>query len=226
MGREARGNKPKCVEYPKKPEDAIAFQPASGIAQVELRGTLFGQNVENILHFKFNTAITGTAIEDLANAMTEWVIEKYLGHMPAEYVYRETYVKDLTINFGAEYTSVGAAGLDGENGLALPGGSAWVVKFLTGSQGRSYRGRNYVLCNRDQTSGNFVSLAWATGVAANYAAILAALVEDAPEWTWVVLSRQTNGALRADGIGTPIVAVSYTDLAVDSQRRRLTGRGT
>jgi hypothetical protein len=44
--------------------------------------------------------------------------------------------------------------------------------------------------------------------------------------TWVVVSRFSGGVERVTGVTTPVVQAAYHDLNLDSQRRRLTGRGT
>lgn len=203
----------------------MAFQPAAGIAKAELRGSLFGQQIENVLHFKFNSAITGTAIEALAAALDDWMVSNYIALMPAEYLYRETYVKDLTTAFSSEWTSYVNAGDAGTLDAAMPGNVAWAVKFNTGSSGRSYRGRAYVPCTRANVDDNVVLLSFATNWVAGFAALITALASDAPDWTWVVLSRVTGGVPRPDGVGTPITTIGWSDLNVDSQRRRLNGRG-
>jgi hypothetical protein len=43
---------------------------------------------------------------------------------------------------------------------------------------------------------------------------------------WSVASRFTNNEPRTTGISAPVTAVQATDNIVDSQRRRLPGRGT
>jgi hypothetical protein len=44
-------------------------------------------------------------------------------------------------------------------------------------------------------------------------------------WEMVVVSTVENKAPRASALVQPVTSVLYTDLTVDSQRRRLTGRG-
>jgi hypothetical protein len=49
---------------------------------------------------------------------------------------------------------------------------------------------------------------------------------DIDPWVWVVASRITNGAPRVTGLSQPVTSWLVVDLAVDSQRRRLNGRGS
>jgi hypothetical protein len=45
-------------------------------------------------------------------------------------------------------------------------------------------------------------------------------------WTLVIVSRQHNKVARTTAEVTPILTATVVDYNVDSQRRRLTGRGT
>jgi hypothetical protein len=42
----------------------------------------------------------------------------------------------------------------------------------------------------------------------------------------VIVSRIQDHVVLTTAVATPVVNASYTDLFIDSQRRRLTGRGT
>jgi hypothetical protein len=52
------------------------------------------------------------------------------------------------------------------------------------------------------------------------------IADDLPDAVHVVVSRYHLGAPRVTGIATPVITYLATDNNVDSQRRRLTGRGT
>jgi len=122
-------------------------------------------------------------------------------------------------------TADSAAGTEGTlTSPSVPGNVTWCVKFLTGLTGRSYRGRNYIMgMTEDATVGNQMDAGRAAAFVANYEALLDLV--DATDFTWVVLSRVQNNVPLANAIGAPIINVGYTDLNLDSQRRRLTGRG-
>jgi len=44
-------------------------------------------------------------------------------------------------------------------------------------------------------------------------------------WQLVVVSYYNSGAWRTTAVATPIINFGFADLAIDSQRRRLVGRG-
>lgn len=113
----------------------------------------------------------------------------------------------------------------------MPGNVTMSVSFRTALRGRSFRGRNYVAgLTEDQVAGNiFISTLSASWKAA-YEAIAAAIASTG--WTWVVVSRFSGVDAvtkepipRAAGVTTPVLSVIVVDDFVDSQRRRLAGRG-
>jgi len=136
------------------------------------------------------------------------------------------HAKDLTVAGGAEVdntVSVGVTG--GDPGASMPGNVALAVSFRTGLAGRSNRGRNYIPgVPRPWVAGNTVAGVWAGYLTTAYDSLITELV--ASEFTWVVVSRFTAGAVRALGVTNPIINSLVTDLAVDSMRRRLQGRGS
>jgi len=203
----------------------MAFQPAPGCVAVHLRGTYFGQNIENTLYLKTLDAIVPASLPLIANGVNPWISSNWLGALPLNYMFRELYLRDLTTEDGSEYTSITHQGEPGGNATGLPGGSAFAVKFLTGRTGRSFRGRNFLPVPREQVTGNQVSPALANGIVGAYLDFLSLAGTITGTWEWVVLSRIASGVLRAVAEATPVESVSYSNLDVDSQRRRLSGRG-
>lgn len=121
----------------------------------------------------------------------------------------------LTIGGGEPATSAGPS---------VPSNCALVVTHRTALRGRSYRGRTYVpSIDRASTSGvDFIT------------APVLALISSAFTWLmtpanvgnfiWSVLSKRNANTDRPLGVLTPIVGVTM-DAVLDSQRRRLPGRG-
>ena len=86
------------------------------------------------------------------------------------------------------------------------------------------RGRNYIVgLAEDVVSGNSVTPGFAAAVTAAYTALITAT--GAGPWLWVVVSRYSNGAPRSQGLAQAVNAALLTDTNIDSQRRRLSGRG-
>lgn len=111
------------------------------------------------------------------------------------------------------------------NTPALPANVTWCLKFLTGRAGRSYRGRTYwVGLGEGQVAGDFITQGVATAINGYFGAPWQEVQED-NECDHVVVSRYHNKAPRVIAEVTSVTLVTYTDLRVDTQRRRLVGEG-
>jgi len=112
----------------------------------------------------------------------------------------------------------------GDTSPAMPGNVTWCVSFRTNQRGRSSRGRNYIYgITEAVAAGNFIDTATANTWVGFYELMMSPTF--APDFAWSVLSRYTDGAARTSGLAIPITSVIATDYALDSQRRRLAGRG-
>lgn len=204
----------------------MAFQPVIGTAEVDIRGTLNGQLVENTIFLHVGDAWTAELLASAASIVRDWWFANIMPALPTAYVFREVFVKDLTTAAGLEASDSIGFGIQGTDSRAvLPGNATLAVSFRTGLAGRSFRGRNFVPgMTVGDVEGNTVTTGFAGEMSGGYEALLTALVDS--DFTWVVVSRVTEGAIRATGLTTPVIAVAITDLLVDSMRRRLTGRGS
>lgn len=204
----------------------MAFIPVLNTAMCELRFTLFGQQIENVLYFEHTGSISTLDLQNLATALDLWVANYYLlAGLSQDIAYREVFVTDLTTATSPTASaSVNAGDIGTLTQPSLPGGTCIVASFRTAGRGRSSRGRNYISGLGESTvTGNQVALVITTQFITAYEE----LINNPPtDWQWVVVSRYTGGNPRASGVTEPITSVTFTDLNVDSQRRRLTGRGT
>jgi hypothetical protein len=128
---------------------------------------------------------------------------------------------------GADFPQTATPGTSGSGAVKIPTDSAIAVKRLTASLGRSYRGRLYwplwdgsYLVTADTTGATYMNQ-----VVLALTAFQAEVEGDTLPCEMVLISTETLGAPRPAGVATPIVGWAYTDLRVDSQRRRLLGRG-
>lgn len=203
----------------------MAFQPAPNIVGVEVRCTYLGQNVENTLYFQCLATPTATDVQEIAEQVEGWFVTSVLPELSDQLVYRETYARSLETESAPEFTaneSLGDTGVD--TSAPLPGNVTWTIQFRTGLTGRSYRGRNYIMgLSENQIVGNQLATATAAALVTAYNALLT--VASGFDWSWVVLSRQQDGALLPNAIGAAVNNVGYANLDLDSQRRRLAGRG-
>lgn len=203
----------------------MAFIPTPDAVRCAIRGTLFGQDVINTLWFSIvGGGIDQQLCEDLAAEVAGWWSASMLVELSDDYE-----LQDVTATSQDSETAPSVVHVvGGAPGIGLssePGNVCLTVKFSTANRGRSGRGRNYVSGIPDNhVTGNLVSSTFANNVVGVYD-----LLRTNPLLSgnalWIVCSLYTNGAPRAQGFKQAINAVSVADLNVDSQRRRLTGRG-
>lgn len=204
----------------------MAFIPVPDTAQFNFRGVVNGELVENTLYFKDATAITAVDLANTADSLAAGWSTDICAVLGTQYVFTSCFARDLTVDAGFEHESfVGTGTSGGVAGAALPNNVSWVVKFLTGLAGRSFRGRNYVAgLNAGMVSDQDILGGRADDIVTQYTLFLTS--NKPAGWDWVIASRFHLNAPRVTGITTPVTNVGFTDLVIDSQRRRLPGRGT
>lgn len=141
-------------------------------------------------------------------------------------VFREVYVTDLTTAVSPTVADTSSAGIVGGTSTSsgMPGNVTICTSFRTAGRGRSARGRNYFIgLVESVVTGNAATTTLTTALVEAYEALL---LSPEPGFTWVVLSRFAEGAPRVTALAQTVTSVVLVDSNVDSQRRRLEGRGT
>lgn len=203
----------------------MEFVPTTNCWQVELRGLLHGQEYENVWYFLRSPE--GSAPAAVAPDIYDWVQSTWRQNFAPELIWDELYFTDLTSQVAPTYTYVFDPALAGTaSGVALPGGSAASVSFRTNARGRSARGRNYLggISSSDRT-GNVIAGARLGSILEDLNTLKATLL-GTHLWTWVVLSRISNGAPRVGGLARPVTAFAFPTPNIRSQRRRNGGIGS
>jgi len=180
------------------------------------------QYAENTLYFENSGGWDATSAGDLADALSDWW-ESTLGEQASPTWELSTIrVTDLSsaTGFVVEHfpglTATGAS-------AALPGNVTVAISFRTESRGRSYRGRNYFIgLGEGSVTNDTVNSGIVTALVDAYEALAASVA--ALGAVHVVVSRVSGGVERETGVTTPVTAYRV-DSTVDSQRRRLAGRG-
>lgn len=204
----------------------MAFVPVPETIEVDMRMRLDGQRIENTLYFH---KIGGWATADVPvayNALLVWWNTHYAVPLSNQLTLKEIAITDLSSPTGFAFeiaTPVpNPAGDSGDP--PLPNNVALCVSFRTSFRGRSFRGRNYVpgLTHLSVTN-NTVIPTTVTAIQDAYNELLT--VASSLGANWVVASRYSGGTERPIGIHTNITGATVVDNTIDSQRRRLPGRG-
>lgn len=203
----------------------MPFVPVPDTVEVNLRQRLFGQQVENTMYFLFGAGTPSVSdMNTLAVSVENWFVANVMLYLSQDLTYHETFVTDLSTATSPTGLSIAAQGTAG--GVAqpsLPGNATICASFRSVARGRSSRGRNYLAGLPESiVTGNVVGSASLAGITAGYDVILTTPFAG---WTWVVVSRYTAGAPRVTGVTFDVISAGFVDDLVDSQRRRLTGRG-
>lgn len=210
----------------------MLFIPVPNVGEFKLNMTYFGQEVQNVFHVLDPAGWDISKFETMCNLFRDWWINELSELVSNSVTLRNIGYRDLTE----------ASGLGGEraNGLpsggleespGMPGNVTLSVKWNTGHVGRSYRGRTYHigLCE-SQCVGNTVSPTLLPLLQTAYANLITSVQGTFDEANLVVVSKfsgvDADGKPipRTEGIATRIIDASINP-DLDSQRRRLNGRG-
>jgi len=198
-----------------------------GAVQIRFNQRLDGQMVQNTMYVEeqpFNADYTPSQMDDLAEAAYEWFTNQVYAWCSSELTCVSVETTDLTSQFGPAGSYVPTTpGAGAITQGSVPNNAAIVVSFRTASRGRRARGRNYIagIPLTGIVGVNLVDPSYINGLTAAYQ-VFDQEVSAMTTWIWkhIVVSR-------ADGVGTryPVTSVGFTDNVLDSQRRRLPGRG-
>lgn len=204
----------------------MPFIPANNVVQAELVFNWDGQIVENVLHYQIGGGWTITLMDELGGKLVTWWSTYFKAGSPTNLTLQNIKLIDLTsstapaIDYatGLPLTGTAAAG-------SLPNNCTCVITKRTPLRGRSYRGRIYhVGLKEDQVTGNTILGASVSTFITNYTALQVFTLAGPLDAELVVVSRYENKFPRPMAVVTQVTHFT-ADVIVDSQRRRLPGRG-
>lgn len=206
----------------------MPFQPVPGAAEFNFNQRLHGNQVQNnISVWAPGLVWTSEDLTSAASALYDWFGTTVMGNLSNELTLVEVVGKYLGIEngpIGSHVPTTPAVGGGGDQ--SSPANVTACLSFRTGLSGRSFRGRNYLAGIEEQdTSGSRFTGALLTGLLEAYNDLPGILTGFFNPCQHVVISRYSGGNLRPEGVTTPVLTYLFVDDAVDSQRRRLIGRG-
>lgn len=217
----------------------MPFIPALNTAQVKINQQMHGQTVQNVIYVQGPSGWDSVGLTGLAELVISWWNTYLADQVHADLHLISVFARDMTTEEGAG-VEIQAPALSGGNLIAqgaLPGNVALAVKFITGLTGPNRRGRNFVSgMAEERVNGNDLTDIGRDGILGAYASLRDDLVGAgydhvvASFYNGTALQLQPNGETRrkpiprATALITPIN--NYTaNSQLDSQRRRLSGRG-
>lgn len=201
----------------------MPFVPVPSAAMIELFWRQDNQRLENTLYFRQADSYDAAELLTLATEVLAWATSEIIPNVSNQVTLVGIKATSLESD-SAPAIELPAAVVGAHTFPALPNNVTVALKFLTAGRGRSARGRNYIvgLTENDilnNTINSVVLQAWVDA----YAELLT--IGTITQGAWSVVSRFENGVERNPGIAQLVTGVAATDATVDSQRRRLPGRG-
>lgn len=199
---------------------------ADSVVGLFFRGTLAGQEVETTFFYQMAVAITAELLDAITLAASNIWNSDFLPLLPPSYVMTQVYAYDMTAGATAQsFNETNEGNVGTRTGVAMPGNVTVAIARKSGKRGRSYAGRIFWpgLTEYQLSSQNVVDAAEAALMIAaitnldNAMALLNGLA--------VVLSFTHDGVFSSEAVISAVAEWVFTNLAVDSRRRRLPGRG-
>ena len=202
----------------------MAFVPFENCVKVEQVFLWDGQVCENVFHIRKPTPWSTDDMAEQAAAFIDIWDTYWQANVPSTLSMVNIKVTDLTSEFapGIEY-STGLPLVGTSGGACMPNVITVAVKWVTALRGRSYRGRTYHIgLLETHILDNMITTAAQTLLQTYYVNLWGSVAILTAEM--VVASRIQGGVEREVGLMTPIIGFQI-DRVVDTQRRRLPGRG-
>jgi len=206
----------------------MAFIPVPDTVAIDVIYDWDGQIVENTLYYT-KISPTDTEITDQVDLVTGYIRDTIMPLLTEVISLVRVVGTLLTALDAFTYTATGGLPVAGAilqtTAKSFPGNVSLAISFRTSEAGRSGRGRNFVAGLVDLRDGNSLLDDVYAGQVVTAWQGLRTLGSDAG-WGQVVVSRFHAHAARTTGVVFPITSTLMVDRTIDSQRRRLPGRGS
>jgi hypothetical protein len=205
----------------------MAFQPVPDTARFAVvHQSGVGDSVVNVLYFSRGGSWGLPELQAAAQALaTAWVNEIMTG-LNEETSLRRIQARGERAQNDVSFEYILPTPVAGTRpGQAVPFQCAFCVTHLTGLTGRSNRGRTYFgyISEADNNNG-LLSVGIATGLRDGLASVRSIMANLG--WQHVVVSRIRNKVRLPAAITVPVIGYKYTDLIIDTQRRRRLNLGS
>ena len=204
----------------------MPFIPVPHCVKAELLYDWAGQKIATVLHYELTNPPGPTDLTELASELIDWWQLTVKAGQPTTLALEAVRITDLTTAFSpsiTDATGLPAAGTGASP--SMPNNIALCITKRTLLRGRSFRGRIYHPgLTEGAITGNVVAGATVTGII-NWYELLREFTLTSGLAALCVVSYFEAGNPRPEGLKT-IVTHFTSDGTVDSQRRRLPGRGS
>lgn len=203
----------------------MAFIPATNTIKAEMRFTYQLQACENVIHFKKGSPVEEADFDVIGNNIVTAWDANIKPAMGSDLSLDSIKFTDLTSETGP--TKVYTSGLPSAGTMvsfhSLPSNVTVVASLKSIKRGRSYQGRFYHIgLDETHVDGNYVNLPMRATILLFLETVMG---ESAVEgYDLSIVSYYHNNAPRISAEVTPVATI-FVGGTLDSQRRRLPGRG-
>lgn len=204
----------------------MPFVPASNTLQARLHFNWGTQQIENSLYFQGSAGVTPALATSLGTALVSWWSTNFRANTSNLMALNNINITDLTAeNSFVVVHQTGLPLVGQDTAEALPFNCAFCVSLRSANRGRSGRGRNYIAgLTETKQAASVIDATLRTNIVAAYNLLVGAGTF-VPGLQLVIVSRFHLGLPRAAALVQPVTTVLSVDSTMDSQRRRLPGRG-
>lgn len=190
-------------------------------------GTWDGQLTNNTLWFIGPTnPPTFLEVATLANDLLSWYVTSMIPNLNEAFTLNKVRAKSFGAADGPVADAFAVDVVGANTGEAVPNNVDPCITFRSATGGRSGHGRNYIpAMGNSDVNGNMLDAVTAGNIITAYNQIIDGGGAELHGLVWSIVSYRTAGAVRPVPFSFPVTQVGFTDLIVDSQRRRLPGRG-
>lgn len=210
----------------------MAFIPATNCLKVSIKWKLGGQELRSVLYFHKASSWAEGDITSFASALDGAIVSSWLDHLHVDLTYTGFDIVDISAAnnpIGQVVKSAPPAGAHA-TGACFTGQDCVVLTKRTAKSGRSFRGRLFVpgIPVEKQEGLNTVTAAFIGQLLTDFAGLIAdGLVTGVFHVVLSLFSGMDSNHVpipRSLGLPTVVTALS-ADQSIDSQNRRLEGRG-
>jgi len=205
----------------------MAFQPVPDTARFAIvHQSGVGDEVVNVLYFRRQGNWGLPELEAAAQTLATVWVNDIMTNLSSETRLQRVQARGERVQDDVSFEFVLPSPAAGTRpGESVPFQCAFCVTHLTGLVGRSNRGRTYFgyISEADNNNG-LLAVARANGLRNGLVSVRNVMANAG--WTHVVVSRVRNKTRLPVAVTVPVIGYKYTDLIIDTQRRRRLNLGS
>jgi len=205
----------------------MTFQPVAATAQVEMRQALFGQEIENVYHFRSDSPFSVADLTVLASDMITWWATNIAPLVVGSLTLTEVVCTALHASTGPQFVatvSPAEPGTVAQNGM--PSNLCACISLRTALIGRAFRGRNFLAgLGEGQVTDNTISSTVLDGYIDAYGLLIDGTAT--PAFDYVLVTRQVDGVVQMPtALTNHITTALFVTPFARTMRRRTAGVGS